>query len=66
MISNLLEQGSSFLILYYGGHFVLGDGMEIGAIITFSYLWSRLSGASRTTARRGICAKRHCFLAPLE
>ena len=44
--SSLLEQGASFLVLYYGGHLVFEhEGFEVGSIITFSYLWNRLSSA---------------------
>mmetsp|Transcript_57053 Transcript_57053/g.92415 ORF Transcript_57053/g.92415 Transcript_57053/m.92415 type:complete len:941 (-) Transcript_57053:15-2837(-) len=46
LLSGFLEQGASFIILYYGGLLVLDhDGFEVGSIITFSYLWNRLSSA---------------------
>lgn len=46
LLSNVLEQGASFIILFYGGQLALGhQGFDVGSIITFTYLWNRLSSA---------------------
>ncbi|CAE7212556.1 Abcb10 [Symbiodinium pilosum] len=45
LLSALVQQGASFIILYYGGHLALKHEFEVGSIITFTYLWNRLSGA---------------------
>ncbi|CAE6962498.1 Abcb10 [Symbiodinium natans] len=45
LLSALVQQGASFIILFYGGHLALQQEFEVGAIITFTYLWNRLSGA---------------------
>eukprot|EP00929_Paragymnodinium_shiwhaense_P020014 TRINITY_DN13477_c0_g1_i1.p1 TRINITY_DN13477_c0_g1~~TRINITY_DN13477_c0_g1_i1.p1 ORF type:complete len:961 (+),score=253.81 TRINITY_DN13477_c0_g1_i1:118-3000(+) len=46
VISSLLEQGASLLIMYYGGKLALDHNhFNVGSIITFSYLWNKLSSA---------------------
>ena len=45
LLSTLVQQGASFIILWYGGHLALKQEFPVGAIITFTYLWNRLSTA---------------------
>eukprot|EP00439_Symbiodinium_sp_Y106_P028424 s564_g3.t1 len=45
LISALVQQGASFIILFYGGHLALKHEFEVGSIITFTVLWNRLSSA---------------------
>jgi len=45
LLSALVQQGASFVILFYGGHLALKHEFEVGSIITFTMLWNRLSGA---------------------
>lgn len=46
LLSGFLEQGASLIILYYGGLLVLNhEDFEVGSIITFSYLWNKLSSS---------------------
>lgn len=48
LLSGLVQQGASFIILYYGGYLALGHkGFNVGSIITFTYLWNRLSSGFR-------------------
>ncbi|CAJ1358614.1 unnamed protein product [Effrenium voratum] len=45
LLSTFVQQGASFIILWYGGHLAINHEFEVGTIITFTYLWNRLSGA---------------------
>lgn len=46
LLSGLVQQSASFIILNYGGHLALGhSGFDVGSIITFTMLWNRLSSA---------------------
>jgi len=47
LLSGLVQQSASFIILYYGGHLALkhDGGFDVGAIITFTILWNKLSSA---------------------
>ncbi|CAE7235348.1 Abcb10, partial [Symbiodinium sp. KB8] len=45
LIAALVQQGASFIILFYGGHLALKHEFEVGSIITFTVLWNRLSSA---------------------
>ncbi|CAK9029707.1 ABC transporter B family member 25 (ABC transporter ABCB.25) (OsABCB25) (Protein ALS1 homolog) (Protein ALUMINUM SENSITIVE 1) (OsALS1) [Durusdinium trenchii] len=45
LLSTLVQLGASFVIMCYGGNLALRHEFNVGTIITFSYLWNRLSGA---------------------
>lgn len=44
-LSTLVQLGASFVIVFYGGNLALHHEFDVGTIITFSYLWNRLSSA---------------------
>ncbi|CAK0825580.1 unnamed protein product [Prorocentrum cordatum] len=49
LLSGLVQQAASFIVLFYGGHLALGrDGLEVGTIITFTLLWGNLSSAFKS------------------
>ena len=45
LLSTLVQLGASFVIVWYGGNLALHHEFDVGTIITFSYLWNKLSGA---------------------
>ena len=45
LLATLVQQGASFMILWYGGHLALKEEFQIGSIVTFTYMWNRLSGS---------------------
>jgi len=45
LLSSLVQQGACFMILWYGGRLALKEEFEIGSIVTFTYMWNRLSGS---------------------